>query len=68
MSIDIQPAVIISSPIAPVSDDRIRVTRPAMERELLDAVSAAVGLTHRREPLLQAAPAPRRTACARRRR
>ena len=53
LSIDIQPAVIISSPITPVSDDRIRVTRPVVERELLDAVSAAVGLTHRREPLLQ---------------
>lgn len=44
-SIGIQPAVIIASPLAPIDDDRVRVTRPVTERELVDAVSIAMGLT-----------------------
>ncbi|HSP15787.1 MAG TPA: ATP-binding protein [Thermoanaerobaculia bacterium] len=43
-AIAIQPAVIITSPLDVVAgDDRIRVTRPVSERELLDAVATAVG-------------------------
>ena len=43
-SIVVQPAVIITSPLASVGDDRIRVTRPVMERELIDAIGAALGV------------------------
>ncbi len=44
-SVDITPAVIIASPLAPIDDDRVRVTRPVTERELIDAVSIAMGLS-----------------------
>jgi CheY-like chemotaxis protein len=37
----------------PAADDRIRVTRPVMERELLDAISAALGMGIRRAPLVE---------------
>ena len=43
-SIVVQPVVIIMSPLASVTDDRIRITRPVMERELIDAVGAALGV------------------------
>jgi two-component system, sensor histidine kinase and response regulator len=43
-SIVVQPAVIIMSPLASVGDDRIRITRPVMERELIDAVGTALGV------------------------
>lgn len=43
-SIVVQPAVIIMSPLASVGDDRIRLTRPVMERELIDAVATALGV------------------------
>jgi signal transduction histidine kinase/CheY-like chemotaxis protein len=52
-SIEIQPTVIIASPLTPASDDRIRVTRPVMEWELLDAITAAVGVGVRRAPLVE---------------
>lgn len=43
-SITIQPAVIITSPLASITDDRIRVIRPVGERELLGAVGTALGI------------------------
>lgn len=43
-AITIQPAVIITSPLASIPDDRVRVTRPVMEREIVEAIGAAVGL------------------------
>src|SRR4029078_9958580 len=51
-SIDAEPAVFIASPLQPVGDDRIRITRPVDERELLDAVSAAIGLTREKPPAM----------------
>ncbi len=42
-TIAIEPAIIISSPLVAPADDRPRVTRPVVERELLDAVASCVG-------------------------
>lgn len=36
--------VLITSPLEHVSDDRIRISRPVMERELIEAIGAAMGL------------------------
>ncbi|HSP34268.1 MAG TPA: ATP-binding protein [Thermoanaerobaculia bacterium] len=41
--IDIEPAVVISLPLVAPPDDRPRVTRPVVERELLDAIAACLG-------------------------
>jgi CheY-like chemotaxis protein len=43
-SIVVQPAVIVMSPLASIGDDRIRITRPVMERELIEAVGMALGV------------------------
>ena len=43
-SIVVQPSVIVMSPLASIGDDRIRITRPVMERELMDAVGTALGV------------------------
>jgi two-component system sensor histidine kinase/response regulator len=51
-TIDIQPAVIITSPLASITDDRIRVTRPVVERELLEAVTSAIGVLVPRGPAI----------------
>lgn len=43
--IAISPAVIIAQPLNAVgSDDRVRVTRPVGERELLEAIALAIGM------------------------
>ncbi|HEX9160825.1 MAG TPA: ATP-binding protein [Thermoanaerobaculia bacterium] len=47
-SIAIEPAIIITSPLSSVSDERIRVTRPVAERELLEAIGTALGLNAKR--------------------
>ncbi len=41
----VEPAIIISSPLEHITDDRLRVVRPVTERELLDAIGAALGLS-----------------------
>jgi two-component system, sensor histidine kinase and response regulator len=49
--IAIQPSVIVTSPLdAAIGDDRTRVTRPVTERELLDAVAAAIGTKPKEGP------------------
>ena len=50
-SIVVQPAVIVMSPLASIGDDRIRVTRPVMERELIEAVGMALGVVSSGEAL-----------------
>ncbi len=39
----VQPSILITSPLEHVSDDKLRVTRPVLERELIDAVGVALG-------------------------
>lgn len=46
-AIVVQPAVIIMSPLASINDDRIRITRPVMERELIEAIGMALGVVDR---------------------
>jgi CheY-like chemotaxis protein len=46
-----EPAVIITSPLEHVADDRPRVMRPVTDRELIDAVGRALGLV--RKPSVQ---------------
>ena len=41
----VEPAIIITSPLARVRDDRVRITRPVMERELIDAVGEALSIS-----------------------
>ncbi|HUP50331.1 MAG TPA: ATP-binding protein [Thermoanaerobaculia bacterium] len=43
-AVPIEPAVVITSPLEHVLDDRPRVVRPVMERELLDTLGSALGL------------------------
>jgi signal transduction histidine kinase/CheY-like chemotaxis protein len=43
-SIGVQPQVVITSPLD-TTDDAVQVTRPVSERELIDAVGVALGLT-----------------------
>ncbi len=51
-SITFSPAVIIAQPLnAAESDDRLRVTRPVVERELLDAIAMAIGMKEREHVL-----------------
>jgi len=55
------PAVLIGSPFDVATDDRIRITRPVSDRELLDAVGAAVGLHAFSQPVaLEIAPVSER--------
>jgi two-component system, sensor histidine kinase and response regulator len=42
---DFEPLVLISSPLDAARDDRLRVTRPVAERELIDACGYILGLT-----------------------
>ncbi|HVS32735.1 MAG TPA: ATP-binding protein [Thermoanaerobaculia bacterium] len=49
---EVAPAIVITSPLEHISDDRLRVTRPVTERELIDAVGAALGLV--RSPVVRA--------------
>ena len=44
LSVDVHPRVFISSPLD-VSGESLRVTRPVSERELIDAIGVALGLT-----------------------
>jgi CheY-like chemotaxis protein/anti-sigma regulatory factor (Ser/Thr protein kinase) len=53
--VGVEPAIVITSPLEHISDDRLRVTRPVTERELIDAVGAAIGLL--RSPVVRAATA-----------
>ena len=50
-AIDAQPVVLITSPLGAITDDRVRVTRPVTERELVEAIGQALGV------LAQAGPA-----------
>jgi two-component system, sensor histidine kinase and response regulator len=42
---DFEPLILISSPLDAARDDRLRVTRPVAERELIDACGFVLGLT-----------------------
>jgi two-component system, sensor histidine kinase and response regulator len=55
-AVPIEPAVIITSPLEHVADDRLRVVRPVMEREVIETLGAALGLVRR--------PAPRAASVA----
>ena len=44
VAVPTEPAIIITSPLEQLVDDRNRVVRPVMERELLDMVGTALGL------------------------
>ncbi|HEU4521144.1 MAG TPA: ATP-binding protein, partial [Thermoanaerobaculia bacterium] len=41
------PSIVITSPLEHVADDRLRVIRPVMERELIDTLGTALGLLRR---------------------
>ena len=47
VAVPTDPAIIITSPLEQLIDDRNRVMRPVMERELLDIVGTALGLIRR---------------------
>ena len=61
--VTVQPQVLIASPLSP-PEDTIHVTRPIVERELIDAIGVALGLvTHSVEyslPLRMSADHPQR--------
>ncbi|HUP45133.1 MAG TPA: ATP-binding protein [Thermoanaerobaculia bacterium] len=42
-----EPAIVITSPLEHVVDDRLRVVRPVLEPELIDTVGTALGLRRR---------------------
>lgn len=42
-----EPAIIITSPLEHVIDDRLRIVRPVVERELVEALGTALGLVRR---------------------
>ena len=42
-----EPAIVITSPLEHVMDDRYRVLRPVVERELIEALGTALGLARR---------------------
>ena len=44
LAVDVHPRVFITSPLD-VTDESLRVTRPVSERELIDAIGVALGLT-----------------------
>jgi len=48
---DFEPLILVSSPLDAARDDRVRITRPVAERELIEACGVVLGLT---------APAPAR--------
>ena len=53
-----EPAIVITSPLEHVADDRNRVVRPVIERELIDMLGTTLGLV--RKPAA-ARPAPQKT-------
>ncbi len=57
-----EPSIVITSPLEHVVDDRRRVVRPVLERELIDAVGRALGLV--RGPAVQKVAPPRVAADA----
>ena len=58
-AVPMEPAIIITSPLEHVLDDRNRVVRPVMEREILEALGVALGL-RRQSPVRAAAAAQQR--------
>ena len=46
-SVEMEPKVLLTSPLESATDTGLRVTRPVAERELLDAVGAAIGIAPR---------------------
>ncbi|MGZ8867644.1 MAG: ATP-binding protein, partial [Thermoanaerobaculia bacterium] len=55
-----EPSIIITSPLEHVVDDRRRVLRPVLERELIDAVGRALELV--RKPVVQRVAPPKPVA------
>jgi signal transduction histidine kinase/CheY-like chemotaxis protein len=55
---DFEPLILISSPLDAARDDRVRVTRPVAERELIDACGFILGLTPAPVERVAAHPAP----------
>jgi two-component system, sensor histidine kinase and response regulator len=41
----VEPAIVITSPLESVADNRLRITRPVVERELIEMIGIALGLT-----------------------
>jgi two-component system sensor histidine kinase/response regulator len=41
----VEPSIVVTSPLEHVADDRLRIVRPISERELLDAIGVALGLS-----------------------
>lgn len=52
-----EPSIVITSPLEHVFDDRHRVIRPVLDRELIDAIGRALGLV--RKAAVQKVAAPR---------
>jgi two-component system, sensor histidine kinase and response regulator len=48
----VEPAIVITSPLESVADNRLRITRPVVERELIEMIGIALGLT--RVPVVRA--------------
>jgi two-component system sensor histidine kinase/response regulator len=53
-----EPLILISSPLDAARDDRLRVTRPVAERELIDACGFILGLTSAPAERVSLRPAP----------
>lgn len=58
-AVPMEPSIVITSPLEHILDDRSRVVRPVMERELLDTLGIALGLVRRPAVRIAAEP-PRR--------
>jgi two-component system sensor histidine kinase/response regulator len=62
--VSLAPVIRVVSPLATPHDDRLQITRPVSERELLDAVGVALGLVEEAETTM---PAPTQLAVSDRR-
>ena len=58
LGVTLAPVIRVVSPLATPHDDRLQITRPVSERELLDAVGVALGLVAEPEPVMLRAPVP----------
>ena len=50
------PAIVITSPLEHVTDDRNRIVRPVIERELIDMLGSVLGLLRKASPAKAAPP------------
>jgi signal transduction histidine kinase/DNA-binding NarL/FixJ family response regulator len=54
-----EPSIVITSPLEHVGDDRHRVVRPVVERELMDMLGSVLGLVRKPAAMRQSSPPSR---------